>query len=147
LVKVVNGRIVDTLHSLIKPPNNCCEFNYYNSKVHGITSLDVCDAPSWEDFYNEFMDFTQSDTLIAHNVAFDKSCLEQMNAIIKIDNTYEWLCTLINARRLLPNLSNHRLPTVAGALAVPLKHHHEALADARAAAQIALELAKLGELR
>jgi DNA polymerase-3 subunit epsilon len=84
--------------------------------------------------------------LVAHNAAFDKSCLMQANSLLGIEARHDFICTCQNARRLLPTLPDHKLPTVADALAVRLANHHNALDDALAAAQIAVELSQLGRL-
>ena len=48
--------------------------------------------------------------------------------------------TLAASRRLLPELDNHQLHTVAAACGYRLKNHHHALADAEACAWIAREI-------
>jgi DNA polymerase-3 subunit epsilon len=146
LVKVRKGTIADTFHSLIRPTAKLAIFNYYNVRVHGITGEDVMDAPLWAELFSEVQSFIGKDVLVAHNASFDKSCLVQANATIGVRRDYDFVCTCRNARRLLPGLVNYRLPTVTDALAVGLANHHDALADARAAAEIALALAQLGEL-
>ncbi|MBP1671471.1 MAG: polymerase epsilon subunit, partial [Bacteroidetes bacterium] len=52
---------------------------------------------------------------------------------------YQFHCTLRASRRLFPHLSNHQLHTVSAHCGFDLKNHHNALADAEAAAVIALK--------
>ena len=52
----------------------------------------------------------------------------------------DYVCSLVLARRHL-ELPTHTLDAVAAACGVPLDHHHDALADARAAAGITIALA------
>ena len=51
IVTVVNGEIIEEYYSLIKPPNN--EYNYYCTQVHGITSYDTVNSPSFAEIYPE----------------------------------------------------------------------------------------------
>jgi len=51
------------------------------------------------------------------------------------------LCTLDLARRACA-LPSNRLPNVAAEFGVPLVSHHDALADARCAAQVAVAMAR-----
>lgn len=79
--------------------------------------------------------------LIAHNVAFDIGALREASTAGGLTwRALEYGCTLLWSRKELPNLVNHKLPTVAQALGVDLPRHHDAAADATAAAGIALEL-------
>lgn len=54
----------------------------------------------------------------------------------------ESACTLRPSRKLLPHLSSHRLTLVTAELGIDAFTHHDALDDARAAAQLALALAE-----
>ncbi len=47
---------------------------------------------------------------------------------------YEFYDTLCVSRRVLPDLENHQLHTVAAACGYQLENHHHALADAEACA-------------
>lgn len=53
---------------------------------------------------------------------------------------YAFYDTLCASRRVLPNLPNHQLQTVAAACGYQLARHHHALADAEACAWIAREI-------
>lgn len=46
-----NSKIIDEFYSLIKPPIN--EYSYYCTQVHGITSYDTLDSPSFAEIYPE----------------------------------------------------------------------------------------------
>jgi len=146
LAKVERGVVTGRYYSLIQPPTGVFDFSYFNTQIHGITSEDVLDAPDWAEVYAQIRRFAGADVLVAHNAVFDKSCLMQANSLLHIKGEHDFVCTCQNARRLLPQLPNHKLPTVAAALAVRLDNHHNALDDAVAAARIAVELSRLGDL-
>ncbi|MEI3451884.1 MAG: exonuclease domain-containing protein [Bilophila wadsworthia] len=71
--KVSEGRIVDTLYSLIRPPRGRVLFTW----VHGITWKDVCDSPTFGEFWPQMAAFLGDVThLVAHNAPFDRRVLE-----------------------------------------------------------------------
>jgi len=87
------------------------------------------------------MSFIGSDVLVAHNAAFDIGVIR--DACDHDGITWpeiNFLCTLVLARRAL-SLPSYRLPHVAETLGYELTNHHDALADAVAAAEIANRLA------
>lgn len=57
--------------------------------------------------------------------------------IVRDGEIVDRFCTLTASRRQLPGLSDHRLDTVAAACGYDMTHHHHALADAEACAEIA----------
>jgi len=71
LVKVVEGQIVDTYSTLIKPPYPNDWFATGNIEVHGIHPEDVADAPIWAEALEQILGFIDMDDLIAHNASFD----------------------------------------------------------------------------
>jgi DNA polymerase-3 subunit epsilon len=79
--------------------------------------------------------------LVAHNKPFDEGCLKAVFRVYQMDYPdYEFYDTLCVSRRVLPNLENHQLQTVAAACGYMLEDHHHALADAEACAWIAREI-------
>jgi DNA polymerase-3 subunit epsilon len=136
IVQVKNGKIKEELHTLINPLS---EFHYYNTKIHGITEDMVMSAPTFEEFWPSFKGFVENQTIIAHNASFDISVLRA-----SLDNFHEsypafqYGCSYQIAKKVWPNLYNHKLSTVANYLGISLRHH-DALEDARASALIALE--------
>ena len=79
--------------------------------------------------------------LVAHNKPFDEGCLKAVFRVYQMDYPdYEFYDTLCVSRRVLPDLENHQLQTVAAACGFNMKNHHHALADAEACAWIAREI-------
>lgn len=140
LVKVKNGEIVEETSWLIKPPEEYADFDPFNISIHGITSDAVINAPDWQTTIGEITEFAKHDVLVAHNASFDISVLRRTSEVENVQTPrFEFACTLATSRRLL-SLPSYRLPFVSEALGVELTNHHDGLADARAAAQIALAL-------
>lgn len=140
LVVVRNGKVADQFYSLVYPEPDY--FSFYNTAVHGLTSQDVKDAPLFPDVWRLIEPKIQGLPLVAHNAAFDKSCLKSAFSIYMMDYPdYEFLCTFRESKSLLGNLlPNYQLQTVAAYCGYDLSQHHHALADAYACAAIAIKL-------
>lgn len=140
VVIVRGGVVVDSFYSLIKPEPNY--YNYWCSRVHGLSRADTDDAPIFPDVWAMIEPRIQGLPLVAHNKAFDQACLQAVMRCYNMDfpNDVPFLCTLQASRRKMRNLPNHQLPTVAAACGYHITHHHHALADAEACAAIALEI-------
>jgi DNA polymerase-3 subunit epsilon len=147
MAKVLDGKVVDTYSSLILPPTGVDSFKEINISIHHIRPEDVFSAPSWLQVYEEMRQFINSDVLLAHNAPFDRGCLVKTNDYFGIDDYYDFICTVSNSRRLLPDLVNHRLPTVAQHFSIKQENHHDAAEDAIVAAEIGIRLADIGDLK
>ncbi|MHC5362591.1 3'-5' exonuclease [Myroides sp. LJL110] len=139
LVLVENKKITQEYYSLIKPIPDF--YNYYNTQVHGLTNLDTLQAHSFPVIWEQIKPIIQDLPLVAHNSAFDKGCLQatlQAYDLPKIDN--DFYCTYRESKKLVPELINHKLPTVSKFFGFDLANHHHALADAKACAWIAIQV-------
>lgn len=146
LVKVVEGKIVNTYATLIQPPYPQDWFEPFNIKVHGITPEDVKDAPSWDIALTEMIAFISGDDLIAHNAGFDMGVLKA--SALAIDASLPDLrygCSLIMARKTY-NLESYKLNQVAYAIGIEEFNHHDALADSDACARIVIHMAERHEV-
>ena len=141
LVKVAEGKIVDTFSTLIKPPYPNDWFSVGNIKVHGIKPEDVMDAPSWAEALEQMLLFLGTDDLIAHNAGFDMGVLKASAALIQYElPDLRYGCSLIMARKTY-NLESYRLNQVAYAIGHEEFDHHDALADSDACARIVIHMA------
>lgn len=66
IVSVVDGEIVETFSSYIKPPKN--EYGEYNIRVHHITPDMTENAPTFEELWPTIERFFLSPVLVAHNM-------------------------------------------------------------------------------
>jgi DNA polymerase III epsilon subunit-like protein len=92
-------------------------------------------APKW-------LDFVSDSVLVAHNATFDTSFLNH-----EISRVYPGhrmlnphLCTVRLSRRVLLDIPNHRLDTIAEYFSIPIVSRHRAGSDALATAEIFLFL-------
>ncbi len=145
LARVRDGVITESYGTLIQPPGTFGQFSIMNIGVHGITPEMVADAPPWPRVAAEIREFAGGDLLVAHNAVFDVSVLRQACAAARVPVPVPragYLCTLALARRACPGLESRRLPAVAAEFGVELTSHHDATADARCAAGIAVAMAR-----
>ena len=141
LVRVVDGRVVEEESWLIKPPEAVGHFNRFNVNLHGIDAHMVRDAPPWRSGIADIAAFVQSDVLVAHNASFDIGVIRDACAFDRIEPPdLSFACTMVLARKIL-KLPSYRLPYVLEELGRDQGVHHDALDDARAAADVALGLA------
>ena len=139
VVIVRNNEIVDSFYSLINPEPNY--YNYWCTKVHGLTSRDTDDAPVFPEVWKQIAPLVEGLPLVAHNSPFDESCLKADFRVYQMDYPdYKFYDTLSTARRTMKGLENHQLHTVAAVCGYQLDNHHHALADAEACAWIAREI-------
>ena len=142
--RVRNGKVAEEFHTLINPESWIPPFI---TSLTGISDEMVRDAPVFRDVASQFLEFIGDSVLVAHNAHFDMSFLNH-----EIGRVYEdyrlWnpsLCTVQLSRKLLPNIENHKLNTVADYFSIELLNHHRASDDARATAHIFVNL--LNDLR
>lgn len=140
---VRNGKVVRTENWLTRPPATLNWFDGRNIGVHGITPSMVKNAPPFKKRLAQVLEFVGDLPIVAHNAAFDTSAIRggcDADGLKWPVLTYG--CTLVLSRRILLNLPSHKLPIVCDALGIPPFDHHQAGADANAAALIALKLAR-----
>lgn len=138
---VHHGVIVDRYSWLCQPPETMNRFMDFNIGIHGITPEMVESAPTVADRLGALQEVAGDLPLVAHNARFDMSAIREAarESGVRIRER-EFGDTLLWSRTELPDLVNHKLPTVAGALDVDLEHHHDASDDAYAAGEIANRL-------
>lgn len=93
VVIVRDGEIVDHYYSLIRPEPEY--YTYWNTRVHGLTLADTQDAPIFPVVWQEIAPRIEGLPLVAHNKAFDESCLKAVFRTYCMDYPdYEFYCTL-----------------------------------------------------
>jgi DNA polymerase-3 subunit epsilon len=142
MVKVEQGVVVDEYYSLIKPTPNW--FHPINSSIHGLFDDHCKDKPMFGELWPTIKDWIEGQVIVAHNVAFEKSVLNHLFIEYEIDaHISEFLCSLYLSKVAFPHLMSHKLPHVyAQALNKEFMGHHNALEDARASAEIVIEVTK-----
>ncbi|MFD2042888.1 3'-5' exonuclease [Ornithinibacillus salinisoli] len=125
--------IIDEYYSLINPQ---MYFSSFNTRIHGITEGDVKDAPTFSEVWPEINMYLYKNLAIAHNASFDMSVIRQTLDHVQLPYPeLDYLCTANIAKRVWPDLANHKLNTLAAHHQITFNHHH-ALEDARVAAKV-----------
>lgn len=133
--KIKNGKIKEEFQTLVNPETPIPPFI---TQLTGISNRMVKDAPRFSEVAEKFLDFIGESVLVAHNAHFDMRFLNfeigRMYKDYRMGNPH--LCTVHLSRRLLPDLANHRLHTVAEYYSIYIKNRHRAADDAFATANI-----------
>ena len=128
LVRVQQGQVVEQLSLLVQPPEN--SYSYWNTNVHGLTEDDTMNAPYFDAVWPQIRGYIEGCTLVAHNGAFDFSCLRKtLDFYGMAEPSYEPQCTY--------KIYKKKLNVLCDEHAIPL-NHHDALSDARACAELYL---------
>jgi len=142
LVKVRDGRPVDSATWLIQPPIGHDEFWEWNTRIHGIRAADVIGAPTWREQLPDLVAFADGDALVAHNAGFDMGVIRGACTATMLNcPDFDYLCSLQVARKTY-HLDSYRLPVAAMAAGFEDFEHHQALADSQACAAIIVHAAQ-----
>lgn len=141
-VRVDKGEIGESFHSLVNPETPIPAF------ITSLTNIDdamVKNSPKFAEIVGDFLDFVGDSVLVAHNAMFDMRFLNvevgRVHINYRVANPY--LCTVRLSRKLIPEIENHKLSTVANYYSINLENHHRASDDAMATAQIFIKLLDL----
>jgi DNA polymerase-3 subunit epsilon len=142
LVRVRDGRVVDSAGWLIRPPAGHDVFFDLNTRIHGITAADVVTAATWTEQLPALTAFIGGDVLVAHNAGFDMAVIKRTcEATGDVYPAYRYACSLQVARRVY-QLESYRLPFVAAEAGFGEFAHHNATADALACAHVMIDAAR-----
>lgn len=136
LVRVEDGILTKSYYTLIRPPSSHVLFTW----VHGLTWSMLKNARSFSELWPEIRAFMAgAQGLIAHNAPFDRKVLEGCCVDFGCRTLgLPFYCTLKGARACL-KLPSLRLDSICEYYGIDLRHHN-ALSDARAAAEIFVRL-------
>lgn len=137
--RVKDGAVKEEFQTLVNPETPIPPFI---TSLTGISDEMVRDAPLFADIACDFLDFIGDSILVAHNSGFDMRFLNHEISLIfgKYKLRNPCLCTVQLSRKLLPDILNHKLKTVAEHYEIELVNHHRASADAYATAHIFVNL-------
>ena len=137
--RIRNGKVADKFETLVNPETPIPPFI---TNLTGIDDEMVAGAPLFADVAHDFLSFIGDSILVAHNSGFDMRFLN--SEVGRVFPDYRLanpcLCTVQLSRRLLPNILNHKLKTVAEYYSIDLVNHHRASSDAYATAHIFVNL-------
>lgn len=142
-IGLLKGRIdeKDVFSELVNPQMSVPEAS---SRIHGLTTADVADAPTFADLQPQFEGFLADRLIIGYALDFDMAVLKREYAL----NRQRWieprtLDVRLLARAIGSVMPDHSLDAIAAALNVKIDGRHTAPGDARATAEIFLKLVPL----
>jgi DNA polymerase III subunit epsilon len=138
-----DGNLTEAPYWLVRPPKPHGSFHEIFIACHGLTHLDVLDAPEFPAIAPELLGrLTRADLVIAHNAAFDIDHLRNTLDHFGLPRPeFDYVCTCNLARRIWPELPNHQLSTLTAHIGHKFNHHH-AQSDAEAAGRVLLAMMK-----
>ncbi len=137
-VLVHDGAIVDQYQSLMNAGQRIPAFI---QSLTGITNRMIRTAPPAAQVMAEVADFVGDHPLVAHNASFDRKFWQAELGRIGHHTMNSFVCSMLVARRVLPEAPNHKLGTLVTYAGLPVGgRYHRALADAEMAAHLTLFL-------
>ena len=138
IIRYENEQVTYEKGFLINPE---VEFNYYNSRIHGITAEDVIYAPKFPEVWQEIKEYFDHTILVAHNAKSMDLCALyrtlQRYDLPMVDNSY--ICTLELAKKIFQKnnaVDCYKLNVLSKMYDIQLENHHDALEDTRACFEI-----------
>jgi DNA polymerase-3 subunit epsilon len=138
IVKVIDGKIVETFSSVIDPET------YVPPTIQsltGITQAEIERAPTFHTLAEKIQDLLSGATFVAHNARFDYAFIKQEFDRAGIKFQAKCLCTVKLSRRLFPEYRKHDLSTLIERFDFHCDARHRALPDA----QVLVDFLKLCE--
>lgn len=139
---VAGGQVAFTEHLRIYPPTG---LEFTNTWIHGIKAEDVADAAPWPEVARHILKRSGGRPIVTYS-SFDHGA---WNAAWRITEQSAPDVQFYDALAIVKStlqLDSYKLPVVAKELAADQFRHHHAGDDARACAQIVLELARRAEV-
>ena len=130
-IKYEGAKKLDTFSTLIKPKK---EVSRTITNLTGITNKMLEDAPTIEKVMPELIEFIGDNPIVAHNANFDYSFLQ--NNSNKSFTNNKVIDTVAISRKMIPNLPNHKLNTVARYIGIQEEGYHRAEFDCECCAKI-----------
>ena len=136
VVGVKDNKMYEMFYSLVQPP--VMDFSYYNTQIHGITATDVKNMPTFPSIWTEIKGYLNNNIVLAHNASFDMSVLKSVLNTYNLEKpNFKYYCTVSLAKKVWPELENHKLNTLASYFNINFKHHN-ALHDSKVCAMVAV---------
>ncbi len=139
MVKVVDGQVTDTFHTLINPHRKIPE------EIVRLTGIDdemVKDAPGIEAVMPEVIRFCEGFPVLGHQVIFDYGFLKQAAVNQKLEFEKEGIDTLKICRMVMPAEEKKNLGAACAYFGIHPDTAHRALSDAMAAHLLYMEMKK-----
>ena len=143
-LRILNGRIVggEELDTYVNPGRLIPPSS---TKIHGVTDLDVADAPDIAKAGRQLHHFARDAVLVAHNAPFDIGLLRRFQGDMGVEWTHPVVDTVLLSAVVFGTTEEHSLDALCARLSItiPEELRHTALGDARATAEALVRLLPL----
>ena len=126
-IRIEDGKVVSVFSELVKP---CYPISSYITELTGITNDMLINCRSISEVMPDFISFVGSFILVGHNVNFDINFI--YDNLLKLNGTQfknSFVDTMRLSQKLLPNLKNRKLITLASHYNIKPSISHRSLAD------------------
>ncbi len=127
VLKVKQGRLVDTFSTLVDPERTISPFI---EGLTGITNRELEKAPTFTEVKDHIHELLEGAIFVAHNARFDYSFLKEEFEREKITYEAEYLCTVRLSRNLFPEQRRHSLDSLIERFGIVCTNRHRAAGDA-----------------
>lgn len=131
---VENMEVTKTWYHLIRPPMNRYEED--TVRIHGITPAQTENEPTLDQLWQEIRPFFEGNLAVAHNARFDFAVLRSSLSRPGEVPNFKYADTISMAKRVVSGRVG--LDACCAFFGIPLEHHHNALDDAVACANVAI---------
>lgn len=123
------GKVIETKSWLVRPEDN--QYSYWNIKIHGIQPEQTENSPEFPEIWTEIMAYLKDcPVLVAHNAAFDISCIRHSLDFYGIEKPdIDYYCSLRAARHIY-DFECNSLDYLCNQFEIPYGTHHRAGDDA-----------------
>jgi DNA polymerase-3 subunit epsilon len=131
-IMLQNGKIIDRFESLVK----CNFIPEYITKITGITTKNLKDAPSNREVLEKFRIFLDNAIFVAHNVDFDFNFLNSSFKNLGLGSIGNFkMCSIDLAKRTI-DAKKYGLAHLNEILNLGIETHHRAFSDALTTAKL-----------
>ena len=142
---VEDGALVETKSWLIKPKP--FSFDYFNTRVHGITRDTVAHAPEFDAVWRELQPMLEGQFIIAHNAGFDIGVLRStLDHYGLAHPRFDYSCSYLFAKGVWPHSPSYGLHDLCTAQGISFQHHR-AGSDSQATALLCLKAFEVSGIR
>ncbi len=128
-IRVENGEVTETYKTLINPGS---PIPYHITRLTGISTNDVADAPFFHDIADQIHAVLQGAVFIAHHVRFDYSFIKKQLEMCNVSYNPRMLCSVRLSRALYPDERGHGLEAIINRFGIETAARHRAYDDAEA---------------
>lgn len=137
-LKVADGKVTDSFSSLVNPE---FKIDTFITELTGITNEMLKSAEKINSVLPKFIDFIGESKIVGHNVNFDinfiyDNCIKILNRPLRND----FIDTMRISRKVLKELTHHRLSDLANFYNVSYEGAHRALTDCKITQECFLKL-------